>query len=87
MPEAFNVFTKELKGLGVKVILKDKEGSNIDLDEIAKNNLIEERKINSSIRNLSTVKEEPEEPETIETEREQALEEGLSSFKSAMKLD
>ncbi|MCQ2741688.1 MAG: DNA-directed RNA polymerase subunit beta [Bacilli bacterium] len=87
MPEAFKVFTKELRGLGVKVILKDKEGSNVDLDEIAKNNIIEERKANSAIRNLASGKDSQEQPETIEVEREQAMEEGLNSFTKAMSLD
>ena len=49
MPEAFKVFTKELKGLCLDVKLFDKQGKTIDMDELAKQSLVEERKTNSAI--------------------------------------
>jgi DNA-directed RNA polymerase subunit beta len=58
MPEAFKVFTKELKGLGMDVKLYDKENEQIDMDALAKEALIEERKVNSAIRNLTAPREE-----------------------------
>jgi DNA-directed RNA polymerase subunit beta len=58
MPEAFKVFTKELKGLGMNVTLFDHEGESIDMDALAKEALIEERKVNSAIRNLTSPREE-----------------------------
>ncbi len=85
MPEAFKVFTKELKGLGMKVALYDHEGETIDMDVLAKESLIEERKVNSAIRSLTSPREEiaaEGEAETIEidtaSENELAAEEGLS---------
>jgi DNA-directed RNA polymerase subunit beta len=77
MPEAFKVFTKELKGLGMDVHLYDHENEPIDMDALAKEALIEERKVNSAIRNLTSPREE-EKPETVEVSNEQAEEEGLS---------
>ncbi|MCH3909739.1 MAG: DNA-directed RNA polymerase subunit beta [Bacilli bacterium] len=77
MPEAFKVFTKELKGLGMDVHLYDHEDETIDMDALAKEALIEERKVNSAIRNLTSPREE-EKPETVEVSNEQAAEEGLS---------
>ncbi len=61
MPEAFKVLTKELKGLCMEVNLFDKEGERIDMDTLVKDALIEERKINSAIRNLSSARQAPEE--------------------------
>ena len=49
MPEAFKVFNKELKGLCMSVKLFDKEGNTIDMDKLAQQSLIEERKSNSNI--------------------------------------
>ena len=84
MPEAFKVFTKELKGLGMKVALYDHVGEKIDMDTLAKQSLIEERKVNTAIRNLTSPRGEEETQAAVEaiedsaTEAEQALEEGLS---------
>lgn len=79
MPEAFKVFTKELKGLGVNVALYDHEGETIDMNNLAKEALIEERKVNSAIRSLTSPREEEKpEVETVETTAESAADEGLS---------
>ena len=53
MPEAFRVLVKELQALSIDVTLLDGEGNAIDMDALAKEALKEERKINSSIRNLT----------------------------------
>lgn len=53
IPEAFNVLVKELSALCLDVRLVDKEGHVIDTDAIAKEAQKEERKINSTIRNLT----------------------------------
>ena len=53
MPEAFRVLVKELQSLAIDVSLLDNEGNQIDMDALAKEALKEERKINSSIRNLT----------------------------------
>jgi hypothetical protein len=59
MPEAFKVFTKELKGLCMDVKLYDNhENETIDMDALAKEALIEERKVNSAIRNLTSPRED-----------------------------
>lgn len=69
MPEAFKVFTKELKGLCMNVTLYNKEGEVIDMDALAKQALIEERKVNSSIRSAMAPREDVVEPEdTVEVE-------------------
>ena len=52
MPEAFKVLVKELQALSMNVTLLDQEGNSIDMDALAKEAEKEERKINSSIRNL-----------------------------------
>jgi DNA-directed RNA polymerase subunit beta len=79
MPEAFKVFTKELKGLGMNVTLFDHEGESIDMDALAKEALIEERKVNSAIRNLTSPREEqPDVTAATEVEADQVSEEGLS---------
>lgn len=81
MSEAFKVFAKELKGLSMGVSFFDEEGEKIDMDSLAKEALIEERKVNSAIRNLTAPRpedEEAEEARTHEVETEMALEEGLS---------
>ena len=57
MPEAFKVLTKELKGLGMNVELYSKEDGEkklIDMDALAKEEQIEERKINATIRSLTS---------------------------------
>ena len=81
MPEAGKVFTKELKGLGMDVTLYNEDGGTIDMNDLANEALIEERKVNSAIRNLTAPREE-EKPETEEVSSdvasEQAAEEGLS---------
>jgi DNA-directed RNA polymerase subunit beta len=87
MPEAFKVFTKELKGLGMNVALYDKDGDTVDMDALAKEALIEERKVNSAIRNLTSPREEAS-PETVEVsvdeQAESATDEGLSVRSGSM---
>jgi DNA-directed RNA polymerase subunit beta len=87
MPEAFKVFTKELKGLGMNVALYDKDGDSVDMDALAKEALIEERKVNSAIRNLTNPREEAS-PETVEVsadeQAESATDEGLSVRSGSM---
>ncbi len=79
MPEAFKVLVKELKGLCLNVNLYKKDGSKIDLDELTKQALIEEKKVNSSIRNAMSPKEEEVDPAaTIEVANDMAAEEGFS---------
>ncbi len=83
MPEAFKVFTKELKGLAMDVHLYDEEGDIINMDSLAKEALIEERKVNSAIRSLTSPREHPseEEEETLAPTGDEtaiAEEEGLS---------
>ena len=79
MPEAFKVFLKELKGLGLNAKLYDKEDRVIDMDELARVSLIEERKTNSAIRSAVSPRAEEETVETsIEESSELAAEEGLS---------
>ncbi len=53
MPEAFRVLVKELQALSIDVTLLDGEGNEIDMDALAKEAQKEERKINSTIRNLT----------------------------------
>ena len=53
IPEAFKVFVKELQSLAMNVELLDNNGNVIDMDVLAKEAEKEERKINSSIRNLA----------------------------------
>ena len=52
IPEAFKVLVKELQALSVNVQLLDNDGNQIDMDALAKESDKEERKINSSLRNL-----------------------------------
>jgi len=52
IPEAFKVLIKELQSLSMDVKLLDNEGNVIDMDVLAKEAEKEERKINTSIRNL-----------------------------------
>ena len=53
IPEAFNVLIKELSALCMDVRLVNKDGKVIDTDAIAREAQKEERKINSTIRNLT----------------------------------
>jgi DNA-directed RNA polymerase subunit beta len=53
IPEAFKVLTKELQALGMDVKLLNTEGNKIDMDALAKETQLEERKINSTIRSLT----------------------------------
>lgn len=53
MPEAFRVLTKELQALCLDVKLRNGAGEAIDMDALAKEAQLEERKINSTIRNLT----------------------------------
>lgn len=79
MPEAFKVLVKELKGLCLNVTLYKKDGSPINLDDLAKKALIEERKVNSSIRNAMSPREEAADPTaTVEVSNDLAEEEGLT---------
>ncbi len=79
MPEAFKVLVKELKGLCLNVTLYKKDGSQINLDDLAKKALIEERKVNSSIRNAMSPREEAVDPTaTVEVSNDLAEEEGLT---------
>ena len=53
IPEAFSVLVKELEALCMDVRLIDKDGHVIDTDALAREAQKEERKINSTIRNLT----------------------------------
>ena len=53
IPEAFKVLIKELQALSMNVQLLDDDNKVIDMDALAKEADKEERKINSSIRNLA----------------------------------
>ncbi len=52
IPEAFKVLVKELQSLSMDVQLLDNEGNSIDMDALAKEADKEERRINTSLRNL-----------------------------------
>ncbi len=65
MPEAFKVFVKELKGLGLDVHLYDdvranESRSEINTDTLAKEAMIEERRVNNSMRNFGPRSQEDE---------------------------
>jgi hypothetical protein len=63
----------------MNVTLFDHEGESIDMDALAKEALIEERKVNSAIRNLTSPREEqPDVTAATEVEADQVSEEGLS---------
>lgn len=79
MPEAFRVLVKELQALSMNVELLDKEGQQIDMDALAKEAEKEERKINSSIRNLTG---EGATESVVETE---AI--GMGTFTEGEKMD
>ncbi|MFA7110521.1 MAG: DNA-directed RNA polymerase subunit beta, partial [Bacilli bacterium] len=53
IPEAFKVLTKELQALCMDVKLLDSDNNKIDMDALAKEIQIEERKFNSTIRTLA----------------------------------
>ena len=81
IPEAFKVFTKELKGLGMNVTLLDNQGAPIDMDALAKASLIEERRVNSSIRSAMSPREEEVDPASaiaVESLEDVVAEEGLT---------
>ena len=81
IPEAFKVFTKELKGLGMNVTLLDNHGAPIDMDALAKASLIEERRVNSSIRSAMSPREEEVDPASaiaVESLEDVVAEEGLT---------
>lgn len=54
IPEAFLVLQKELQGLALDVKLLDHDNVEIDPSAISKQNEVEERKISSSIRDLTS---------------------------------
>jgi len=88
MPEAFKVFTKELRGLGMDVKLYDHAGGVIDMDELAKQSLIEERKTNSNIRSAMAPKDnEPDVTDTVEVASQIAEEEGFSVLSKPLGFD
>ena len=60
IPEAFKVLVKELQALSMNVELLDQEGEVIDMVALAKEAEKEERKINTSIRNLTGEGSAPE---------------------------
>ena len=84
MPEAFKVFTKELKGLCMNVTLYNQDDEVIDTDVLAKMALIEERKVNSAIRSAMSPREQEidasidETPVDVAEQAALAEEEGLS---------
>ena len=82
IPEAFKVFTKELKGLCMDVTLYNQNDEVIDTDVLTKQSLIEERKVNSAIRSAMSPREE-DAPEVLTSdvriEEEIAEEEGLTT--------
>ena len=54
IPEAFKVFTKELMGLGMNVILKDKDGKEIDMDDLARQTQKEEQRSKRNVYKLNS---------------------------------
>ncbi len=65
IPEAFKVLTKELSALCLDVKLYDQNNSIIDTDALAKQAQVEERRINSAIRNLVGGREEVDSTEVL----------------------
>ena len=53
IPEAFKVLVKELQALALDVTLFDADGNKLDMDALAREIDKEERKANTSIRNLT----------------------------------
>ncbi|MCD8195079.1 MAG: DNA-directed RNA polymerase subunit beta [Coprobacillus sp.] len=58
IPEAFRVLVKELQGLALDVKLLDQNGEEIDMDELAREEDKEERKVNASIRQITGEEEQ-----------------------------
>lgn len=58
IPESFKVLTRELQGLAMEVELIDTDGERIDLNQIAKDNIEEERKLRRAIREPVRTEEE-----------------------------
>ena len=54
MPESFRVLIKELQSLGLDVNLLDKSNNVISIDNIAEESEKEARKINSSVREMTS---------------------------------
>ncbi len=54
IPEAFKVLVKEMQSLSLNVDLLDESGMSIDMNALAKEAEAEERKINSTIRDLTS---------------------------------
>ena len=54
MPESFRVLIKELQSLGLDVSLLDKDNKVISIDNIAEESEKEARKINSSVREMTS---------------------------------
>ncbi|MFA5235256.1 MAG: DNA-directed RNA polymerase subunit beta [Bacilli bacterium] len=54
IPESFKVLTKELQSLAIDVRMYDQNNQEIDMEALAKEALAEERKINSSIRAMTS---------------------------------
>ena len=73
MPEAFKVFTKELKGLCLDVKLFDREGNVINMEDLARQSLVEERRTNSAMHKDLVPAMEP----IASTIDDQVAEEGL----------
>jgi len=54
IPESFKVLTKELQSLAIDVRMYDQNAQELDMEALAKEALAEERKINSSIRAMTS---------------------------------
>jgi len=54
IPEAFRVLQKELQSLAIDVRLLDKDGEQIDMKEVAKENEQEVRKVEESVREVAS---------------------------------
>jgi DNA-directed RNA polymerase subunit beta len=54
IPESFKVLQKELQALGIDVRLFDDSNQEIDMEALSKEATAEERKINSSIRAITS---------------------------------
>jgi DNA-directed RNA polymerase subunit beta len=54
IPESFKVLQKELQALAIDVRLFDKEKQEIDMEALSKQALAEERRINTSIREMTS---------------------------------
>ncbi len=54
MPESFRVLQKELQSLAIDVKLLDKDGDEIDLKMMSKDNEVEARKISNSVREITS---------------------------------